>query len=507
MEKALEMLNITKRFGGLIANNDVFLQVNKGEIHALVGENGAGKTTLMNILYGLIHPDSGTIKLSENLVHIKNPQQALKLGIGMVHQHFMLSPSLTALENIVLGCTPTRYGLIDQRGARQRIEKILQQYSLNVDLSKKVYELSVGEMQRVEILKTLYRGAEILILDEPTAVLTPQETIDLFEILTSLADQGHTIIFITHKLKEVLSISNRVTVMRRGKVTGVLTTTETNEHELAYLMVGREVVLQVLKSPAKVQETVLETRNLHAKNDRGLPALRNIDLQLRNGEILGIAGVEGNGQSELVQVITGLRKTTGGMIKLRDENIEKKSPRYRRELGIAHIPEDRLRMGVEKTVSVEENLILNCYYQKPFSDWIFLNMKNIRFQSLNSIRKFNIAVASYQANVGSLSGGNMQKVVLARELANDPAVLIAAQPTRGVDVGAIEYIHQEIINLRDKGHAILLVSAELDEILSLSDRILVMYEGEFVGEFINENLSEKELGLYMAGSKRMEKTT
>lgn len=506
MEVALEMLNITKRFGELIANNEVNFQVKKGEIHALVGENGAGKTTLMNILYGLVHPDFGIIRLSGNTVNIKNPHQALKLGVGMVHQHFMLAPSLTALENIVLGSTPTRYGLIDQHGAKKNIEKILQQYSLKVALNKRVYELSVGEMQRVEILKALYRGAEILILDEPTAVLTPQETIDLFSILSSLSEKGHTIIFITHKLKEVLLISNRVTVMRRGKVTGVVNTAETNEHQLAYLMVGREVVLEIPKKPANPQESILEISDLYAKNDRGLTALKGINLKLKDGEILGIAGVEGNGQSELVQVLTGLRKVTKGMIQFRGNNIVKKSPRARRELGISHIPEDRLRMGVEKSVSVEENLILNRYYQKSFSNWKILNMKKIHEKSINSIQKFNIMVGSFQSNLGSLSGGNMQKVVLARELANDPVVLIAAQPTRGVDVGAIEFIHQEIIELRDKGHAILLVSAELDEILSLSDRILVMYEGEFVGEFINEKLSEKELGLYMAGTKRMNKT-
>lgn len=503
MDIALEMANISKRFGDVIANDMVNFRVNKGEIHALVGENGAGKTTLMNILYGLVHPDSGIIKIFGKEVNIKNPHQALKLGVGMVHQHFMLAPSLTALENVVLGNTPTRFGFFDKKIAENRVRSILKQYSLNIDLNKRVYELSVGEMQRVEILKTLYRGAEILILDEPTAVLTPQEIVDLFNILKELTNQGHTIIFITHKLKEVLSISHQVTVMRRGLVTGVLDTKNTDENELAYLMVGREVVLQVEKKPAIIHDTVLEVRNLYANNDRGLPALKGIDLSLKNGEILGIAGVEGNGQSELVQVLTGLRQISSGNVYLDGVEITNFNPRKRRELGLAHIPEDRLRMGVEKSVSIQENIILNRYYKKPFSKWGYLNPNNIQDETNKLINKYNIITTSSHAQVSSLSGGNMQKVVLARELAITPKVLLAAQPTRGVDVGAIEYIHKELLNLRDSGYAILLVSAELEEIFSLSDRILVMYEGNFVGEFLNENISEKEIGLYMAGSKTM----
>lgn len=504
MDKALEMVNITKKFGELVANDNISLQVDKGEIHALVGENGAGKTTLMNILYGLIHPDSGTIKLFGKEVVINDPDQALRLGVGMVHQHFMLAPSLTVFENVVLGDVPTRFGIINKQAAEHRINAIIQQYSLSIDLSKHIYELSVGEMQRVEILKTLYRGAEILILDEPTAVLTPQETIDLFKILKGLSQQGRSIILITHKLKEVLAITQRVTVMQHGRVTGVVNTCDTSENELAYLMVGREVVLHVEKKDAQVKDTILKVKNLHTKNDRGLKALKGINFELHNGEILGIAGVEGNGQSELIEVLTGLRPIQMGEVLLGEKNITSFSPRKRREAGITHIPEDRLLMGVEKNSSLEDNFILDCYYQKPFASWIFLHMAKIRSFSAELIKKFMISASSAQLNVSALSGGNMQKLILAREMCTDPQVLIAAQPTRGVDVGAIEYIHRQIIDLRDKGHAILLISAELDEIMSLSDRILVMYEGEIVGEFKGQSVSDQEMGLYMAGAKKMD---
>ncbi|MEN6572340.1 MAG: ABC transporter ATP-binding protein [Anaerolineaceae bacterium] len=502
MEIALEMQNITKRFGALVANDNVSLIVYKGEIHALVGENGAGKSTLMNILYGLVPPDSGSIQLFGKPVTIHDPHEALKGGVGMVHQHFMLAPSLTVLENVVLGDTPTRFGLIDKRKAEQRIAAIIQQYALKIDLNRHVYELSVGEMQRVEILKTLYRGAEILIMDEPTAVLTPQEVLELFKILGNLTAQGRSVIFITHKLKEVLAVANRVTVMRNGKVTGELIAKNTNENELACLMVGREVILRIEKSPASVKETVLQVTDLQARNDRGLPSLQGVSFELHRGEILGIAGVEGNGQSELIEVLTGLRTATSGSIALLSKDVSSFNPRKRREAGIAHIPEDRLRMGIEKGSSLEDNFILNCYYQKPFASGMFLHMGRIHQFSQELVRKFNIKASSTQITVSSLSGGNMQKLILAREMCTNPDVLIAAQPTRGVDIGAIEYIHRQIVDLRDQGHAILLISAELDEITSLSDRILVMYEGLIVGEFEPKTVTDQELGLYMAGAGR-----
>jgi ABC-type uncharacterized transport system ATPase subunit len=502
MTKAVQMFNITRRFGNVIANNNVTFEVEKGEIHALVGENGAGKTTLMNILYGLVHPDEGEIKLFGKAVSVQDPHEALMLGIGMVHQHFMLSPSLTVLENIILGCTPSRFGLVDVKKAEQEIQTIIQKYAISVELTRKVHELSVGEMQCVEILKALFRGADVFILDEPSAVLTPQETKDLFEILRGLAKKGFTLIFITHKLKEVMAIADRVTVMQRGRVMGNLITKDTNEHELACLMVGREVVLQVQKPPAHPMDEVLVIEKISARNDRGLPALKNVSFALRRGEILGIAGVEGNGQSELIQVLSGLRRSTHGNIFFHGKKITDSSPRQRREAGIAHIPEDRLRLGLEMQSTIEENIILDRYYRPPLASWIFLNMSQIQQYTRYLVERFNVMAGSTKLPVSALSGGNMQKLILAREMDGDPEVLIAAQPTRGVDVGAIEYIHLRIIELREKGNAILLVSSELEEITSLSDRILVMYEGEIVGEFQGQEVTDEELGLYMAGARR-----
>jgi simple sugar transport system ATP-binding protein len=504
MSYAVEMTSITKEFPGVVANDNVTFQVRGGEIHALVGENGAGKTTLMNVLYGLYHPDSGQIKIRGQEVTIHDPHQAIELGVGMVHQHFMLVPSLTVMENVVLGKTPTRFALIDARQANEAIMEISEQYSLAVNPQAKVYELSVGEMQRVEILKALYRGADILILDEPTAVLTPQETTELFHILRGLAEQERAIIFITHKLKEVLAISDRVTVMRNGEVTGLVETSDTDEQELARLMVGRDVVFRVEKSPAKVGQEILRVANLHAVDDRGLPALKSVSFCVRLGQIVGVAGVEGNGQTELVEVLNGLRRATDGSVHYRGTDMTQASPRKRRELGISHIPEDRLRLGVNLDCTIEENLVLNTYYQPPLARSILLNLNKIEEYSDSLVERFNIITPTSKLPASSLSGGNMQKLVLAREMGGDPDLLIAAQPTRGVDVGAIEYIHQQIIQLRDRGHGVLLVSAELDEILSLSDRILVMYEGEIVGDFVGGSVSEEELGLYMLGTKRME---
>jgi general nucleoside transport system ATP-binding protein len=503
MTYVVEMLNISKQFPGVRANDNVTLQVNKGEIHALIGENGAGKTTLMSILYGLYQPDSGEIRLDDKAVHIVDPQTAIQHGIGMVHQHFMLVPSLTVAENVVLGRTPTNLLLTNTRSAEAAVRDISQKYGLTVDPRARIYELSVGQMQRVEIIKALYRHAEILILDEPTAVLTPQETRELFKIIQTLAEQGRTIIFISHKLKEVRAISQRVTVMRQGKVTGRVNTSETNEAELARLMVGRDVVLQVKRTPGKPSSDILRLESVSAFNDRGLPALCNVSFNVRLGEILGVAGVEGNGQTELVEVITGLRDITAGKICLHDRDVAHSSPRKRREQGIAHIPEDRLLRGVSRGCSIEENLIVNTYYRRPLSRSIMFNMAQVGEFAQGLIERFNVMTPSKNLPVRSLSGGNMQKVVLAREIAGEPDLLVAAQPTRGVDVGAIEYIHQQLLDLRDRGHGILLVSAELEEIMILADRIVVMYEGEIVGEFAAGQVAENELGLYMAGAKRM----
>lgn len=503
MDFVVEMRNICKSFPGVTANRDVSLGILPGEIHALVGENGAGKTTLMNILYGLHHPDSGEIIVQGKNVKINRPSDAIKLGIGMVHQHFMLVPSLTVLENIILGREHTRFGLTNYSKSEEEVKKIAEKYNLNVNLSAKVYELSVGEMQRVEILKSIYRGARLLILDEPTAVLIPQETQQLFEILRNLTSQGCSIVFISHKLKEVLQISNRITVMRGGKVTGLVNTQDTDETELACLMVGRKVVFRVQKEKATPGDVVVDIKGLDTKNDRGLPALKNINFNIRQGEILGVAGVEGNGQAELVEVITGLRDADRGEIIFQGENIVKGSPRKRRELGISHIPSDRLLMGVNTKCSISDNLILNKYYREPLSKKGFFIPRKIKEFVKKLVSEYGIATPDTGISAGSLSGGNMQKLVLARELEDEPRLLVAAQPTRGVDVGAIEYIHSQIIKMRDKGNAVLLVSAELDEILSLADRIVVMYEGEITAEFKETNIPEFEIGLYMAGSKRM----
>ncbi len=504
MESAIRIEHITKSFSSLIANNDISIHIAKGEIHGLVGENGAGKTTLMNILYGLIQPDSGDIYINEKLVKIHSPNDAINLGVGMVHQHFMLSPGLTVLENIVLGKTPTRFGLNDIKKAKEIISDIINKYSLTIDLDTRVYQLSVGQMQRVEIIKALYRGARILILDEPTAVLTPQETEELYKIFRELVSRDCTIIFITHKLREVLAITDKITVMRHGIITGERETQSTNQQELANLMVGRDVVLQVEKASAHPRDVMLTVKNLYARNARGNPVLHGIDLDLHGGEIVGIAGVEGNGQTEFVEVITGMRQATQGQIIIHEKDITHASVRERRRLGMAHIPENRLLFGVCKTCSIEENLILNRYNSAQFSHGQILLKKNIEKFCADLIERFNIATVNGKLSIKSLSGGNMQKVVLARELEENPKLLIAAQPTRGVDVGAIEFIHKQLIELRDKGAAILLISAELDEILSLSDRIYVIYEGKITGEFINDNLNGNELGLYMTGIKRQE---
>ncbi len=498
---AVEMRHIYKAWPGVIANDDVNLSVRQGEIHALVGENGAGKTTLMNILYGLIKPTSGEILVDGKLVHISGPRDAIRLGIGMVHQHFMLIPPLTVAENIVLGYEPGgTYSPYRQQEARQRIAELTRQYSLYVDPDAVTGQLSVGQQQRVEILKVLYRGARILIMDEPTGVLTPQETHELFGVLRGLVAQGKTIIFITHKLREVLELSDRVMVLRRGKVVGNLITRETSQEEIARLMVGREVLLRVDKAPARPGQALLRLEDIRADSERGLAALRGVSFEVRAGEILGIAGVEGNGQSELVEVITGLRKATSGKVWLGDHDITNLSARHIRRAGVAHIPEDRRGSGLVLGYTIDNNMILGRQRWTLFSiRGILLRLKQIVNWAVRLIQEFDIRAPGPATLAQALSGGNQQKIIVARELSCEPKVLIASQPTRGIDIGAIEFIHRRLVAQRDAGVAILLVSAELDEIRSLSDRIAVMYEGHIVS-IEPPAVSEERLGLLMAGA-------
>lgn len=504
MSNVIEMRGITKIFPGVVANEDINFQLKKGEIHALLGENGAGKTTLMKILYGLYSPTSGEILVNGQKVEITSPNKAIALGIGMVHQHFMLVPPFTVTENIVLGSEPAKGGVLNMDEAIQRVEAISNQYGLIVDPRAKVQDISVGMQQRVEILKALYRGADILILDEPTAVLTPQEVRELIAIMDKLTAQGKSIIFITHKLKEVKAISNRVTVIRRGKVIGTVNTTDVDTRDLARMMVGREVILEVEKQPANPGEVVLSVTDLKAVNDRGLPALRRASFDVRRGEILGLAGVDGNGQSELIEVLTGLRPPVSGQIELKGVTITKKSTRKRADMGLGHIPEDRQKRGLVLDFSLWENMILGRQHQKPFSQNGLLNSQKVRGYARELIQEFDVRTPNEEVEAKALSGGNQQKVIIAREISRDPELLIAAQPTRGVDVGAIEFIHKRIVDARDAGKAILLVSLELDEILSLSDRIAVIYEGQIVGIMDAKDATEEELGLMMAGAIRRE---
>lgn len=499
MAYSVELLDITKRFPGVLANDGVTVRFEEGGIHAVIGENGAGKSTLMSILYGLHQPDSGQIIVRGEHVTIPDPSTAISLRLGMVHQHFMLVPSLTVAENVILGNTPTKRGLTDIKVAETRLLELSEQYGMAVRPRARVRDLSVGILQRVEILKALYRGADVLILDEPTAVLTPQESFALFDTLRALSAQGKTIVFISHKLKEVLAVAQQVTVMRAGKVTGELPTAGTTERELARLMVGREVILRIDKADPTPGDVVLELQGVNAVDDRRLPALRDVNLQVKAGTVMGIAGVEGNGQTELIEVITGLRPVTGGRITLSGQDITGRSPRELREAGLAHIPEDRLERGVSTEASIEENLILDTFYRPPLSRRGWLDRKAIRAYANKLIGDYEIATPDAETRAGSLSGGNMQKIVVAREIAGGPPLLIAAQPTRGVDVGAIEYIHRRIVELRDKGSAVLLISAELDEILSLSDEVAVLYEGQIVSVQPRAAVDELELGLRMAG--------
>jgi ABC-type uncharacterized transport system ATPase subunit len=499
MPLAVEMRGVRKEFPGVVANDNVDFAVEQGEIHALVGENGAGKTTLMNILYGLYHPDAATIKIRGQPVKIRKNADAIALGIGMVHQSFKLVPSFTVEENIVLGAEPSGRVFLDQKAIREGVTEISKRFGLKVDPEARIEDLPVGVQQRVEILKTLYRDADILILDEPTAVLTPQETDDLFAVVRSLVAEGKTVVFITHKLREVMEISDRVTVMRDGKVVGTRVTQETNPVELARMMVGREVLLSVDKAPAQPGDVVLEVENLCARDDRNLVAVRGLSLQVRSGEVLGIAGVMGNGQSELVQTIVGLRPVLTGRIIIGGKDVTSMSVRQRREAGMSCVPEDRYLRGVALSATVEENLICTCYFKPPLCKAGLLDLRASGDHASEAISSFDVRTAGKDVPAFTLSGGNLQKVVLARELSAKPDLLIVAQPTRGLDIAATEFVRQEIIKVRDQGAAVLLVSAELSEIMTVSDRIAVMYEGEIVGTIDAAQATEYGLGLWMAG--------
>jgi simple sugar transport system ATP-binding protein len=498
---AVEMRGISKRFGEVLANDQISLAVPDRSIHAIIGENGAGKSTVMNILYGFYAADEGEILIDGEKREINGPGDAIKLGLGMVHQHFMLVEPLTVTENIILGAEPTAGLSIDYRKARARVREISEQYGLKIDPDARIANLSVGQQQRVEILKTLYRGARILILDEPTAVLTPQEVAEMFAILRGLREQGKTIIIITHKLAEVLALSDNITVMRDGKVVGNLPTSEATAEGLARLMVGREVLLRVKKDEAKPRDAVLSVRGLTLSGVEGNPILNDVSFEVRGGETLGIAGVEGNGQTELIEILAGLRKATGGEVLLEGKGIDELDPRQRKLRGIAHIPEDRHRRGLLLTFDLAGNSILGVHRNHPISGAVLLNKEVIVERAERLVREYDVRPPRITLPARALSGGNQQKLIVAREFDIKPRLVLVAQPTRGVDIGATEFIHRKLIELRDAGAAVLLVSAELDEVLSLSDRVVVIYEGRLVGEVDPNSVSEEEIGLMMTGGK------
>jgi simple sugar transport system ATP-binding protein len=500
----LELRGITKRFPGVLANDDVSLDLRRGEVHALLGENGAGKSTLMNILYGLYTPDEGQILLGGAPIEVGSTKAAIEHGIGMVHQHFMLIPVMTVAENIVLATEPRHAGvLLDYDAARKRVRELSDRYGLAVDPDARIDRITVGQQQRVEILKALYRGAEILILDEPTAVLTPQEAQELFQIIRALKEQGKSIIFISHKLNEVLEIADRITTLRRGVVVDTIPAAGATEESLARMMVGREVLLRVDKRPSRPEAPLLQVEHLTVVDDRGLEAVRDVGFEVRAGEIVGIAGVDANGQSELIDAIAGLRRAKAGRIVLDGVELANGSARESLDAGLGHIPEDRHRRGLVLPFSLTENLALHGYRHAPNSRGGLLNLQAMGARARRLLKEFDVRGGTPATPAGALSGGNQQKVVLAREIDADPKVLIAAQPTRGLDVGAIEFVHRRLVEQRDAGRAVLLVSLELEEILSLSDRILVIYEGRIVGEF-PPTATEEELGFAMTGGRRSE---
>lgn len=502
MEYVIEMLNIRKEFPGIVANNNITLQVKPGEIHALLGENGAGKSTLMNVLFGLYQPEKGEIKVRGNIEKITNPNVANELGIGMVHQHFMLVDKFTVTENIILGKEITSKGKIDLKEAEKVVSEISKKYGLSVDPKAKIADISVGMQQRVEILKTLYRGADILIFDEPTAVLTPQEIAELIQIMGKLIKEGKSIILITHKLKEIMEVCDRVTVIRKGEGIGTLNVSETNPDELASLMVGREVTFKTEKTEAKPKEASLEIQSLTVKDSRNIAVVDNLNLTVRKGEIVGIAGVDGNGQTELVEAIAGLRKVEKGSILLNNKEITKLNTRKVTESGIGHIPQDRHKHGLVLDFTIGENMVLQTYYQQPYSKTGLMKKKAIYDQANRLIEEYDVRTPSEYTPARALSGGNQQKAIIGREVDRNPDLLIASQPTRGLDVGAIEFIHRKLIDQRDQGKAVLLVSFEMDEIMNVSDRIAVIFEGKIIAMVDPKETTEQELGLLMAGSTK-----
>ncbi|VPA41962.1 ABC transporter ATP-binding protein [Streptococcus pneumoniae] len=498
-ENVIEMRDITKVFGGFVANDKINLHLRKGEIHALLGENGAGKSTLMNMLAGLLEPTSGEIAVNGQVVNLDSPSKAASLGIGMVHQHFMLVEAFTVAENIILGSELTKNGVLDIAGASKEIKALSERYGLAVDPSAKVADISVGAQQRVEILKTLYRGADILIFDEPTAVLTPSEIDELMAIMKNLVREGKSIILITHKLDEIRAVSDRVTVIRRGKSIETVEIAGATNADLAEMMVGRSVSFKTEKQASKPKEVVLSIKDLVVNENRGVPAVKNLSLDVRAGEIVGIAGIDGNGQSELIQAITGLRKVESGSIELKGDSIVGLHPRQITELSVGHVPEDRHRDGLILEMMISENIALQTYYKEPHSKNGILNYSNITSYAKKLMEEFDVRAASELVPAAALSGGNQQKAIIAREIDRDPDLLIVSQPTRGLDVGAIEYIHKRLIEERDNGKAVLVVSFELDEILNVSDRIAVIHDGKIQGIVSPETTNKQELGVLMAG--------
>ncbi len=501
-QTAIEMRGIVKRFPGVLANDHVDFELRQGEVHALLGENGAGKSTLMNVLAGLYKPEEGIILIQGKQVTLNSPRDGIAHGLGMVHQHFMLVPSQTVTENILLGLDRPRF-VLNMPALDKRVLALQEQYGLKVDPKAKIWQLSVGEQQRVEILKMLYRGAQVLIMDEPTAVLTPQEVRELFTTLRSMTQRGHSVIFISHKLDEVLEIAQRITVLQHGRVTAAGVDAKTvTKSELARLMVGREVVFRIEKKPTTPGAVALAVENVSAENDRGLPALRGLTLHVRAGEIVGVAGVAGNGQTELAQVITGLRRCTTGRILVNNQDISNTPPRAAIERGVAHIPEDRAGVGSAPTMSLSDNLIMKSYRRPPIAAGWVLNRLAIRQNAERLKQGYDIMAPSIDTEARLLSGGNLQKLILAREISAGPKVMIAVQPTRGLDVGATEAVHRLLLQEREQGAAILLISEELDEIMSLSDRIAVIYEGQIMGEMSAAEATLEEIGLMMAGTRR-----
>ena len=499
----LELSNINKSFGHVHANKNINLTINKGTIHGIIGENGAGKSTLMSIVYGLYQADSGTIKVSGKEINLKSPRDSIENGIGMVHQHFMLVENFTVLENIVLGFEGEIVFGKNLEKAKKDLKNLCDTYNLNVDLDSVIGDLSVGFRQRVEILKSLYRGAEIFILDEPTGVLTPQEVDELFKILRSLKEEGKTIVLITHKLNEIMDLTSEVSVMRQGEVVGHTQTENTNREKLAEMMVGRSVLLRINKSKTERGDVVFNVENLTVKDDLDVTRVKNVNLEIHAGEILGLAGVTGNGQTELLEALSGIRKVESGEIYLNGEKVsdstEFLNPRELKEKGLAHVPEDRQRMGLVTDFKAYENLIFGYHDQEPYSKSSIMKDNKILDYSKKVMEEYDVRPRSPNLMTSNFSGGNQQKLILSRELNENPKILLVGQPTRGVDIGAIEFIHQRLIDMRDKGAAILLVSVELEEVLSLSDRIVVMFDGKIVGERVNKDVTDRELGLLMAG--------